>query len=882
MSFTAADVKYELDNLRTHLFLEETEDTWEKIGKAISSLTKLFENGGYDANPTDLLNAVRAAHRPITNAMNSERTRLSVFPMELISTIATAMGCEFDQLLPLFMPPLLALCGRTSKVVVNRAKASILSIIEVTQSPAILSYFLANVKDKSASMKVAIAEGTLAFLNSCNPPDIEKEARAVEVEGIIRATARDANADVRKISRKMFESYQILLPGRVKGFSAPLSPTTKKYLDIKSTTTEPTQKTTATRATTSKPELKASTTSKPGHSRNPSSTQTTATSGTLSRNLPTTVTRVSRKEPTPAPFVPQRPIQPSRIVSDSNPQRSNSTVGGPSRTTTVQDVRRPIPPSPTATTSSSSAPRRVAITLTKQTPTTRPKRILMPPPPPPAPKKEVDCPRRPPSRVDNASSTTSHRGVPIVPPAPIKKRPISTVSSTAKDRAAVPSNPPTARSRTVSKPPVPPARPTATSTTQSTSRIAAGTSSSSTSRTGTTSAAQAVTRTTTSTSSKASSAATMKPSAIGKATATAAPVKPTWGGRPAVPVTKSQPATSAGLKAPTTSRPLARKPSTRTVAAPRTAAGAGALRTAVAKTAQRPVSPAMVELPPSPTPEDEEKIKMVPEAETVDDRNKENIKPVVNEAVVEHEEVVKSSAYVVDGADDVAAEEVVIEKHDDQAEEEEEAGSVQNEEHEDTAVVSSRPASVEPANIAIPQIETDDEFDEEVIVQEDEQEDGDRTTSFHDNSDDPRTPQQQQNGGLSVPAHNHAALATKTPISALLNSIERGFKFDYSPITPLSPADCYLPNINGETPYSHQTHAPHVKGPMQPFNHALHAPGQGGIFGGFGVPNSRKEEELVRGDIGVVQLSEYTKQYVSASLPGLDDGRQAFTELNRS
>ena len=147
--------------------------------------------------------------------MNSERTRLCLIPLELLSTVATAMGGEFEQLLPMFMPPLLALCGRTNKIVINRARASIFTIIENTQLASILSYLLQNIKDKSASLKLIVADGTLACLNSCNPPDIEKDARALEVEAIIRATAHDANADVRKVGRKVFESYKILLPSRV-------------------------------------------------------------------------------------------------------------------------------------------------------------------------------------------------------------------------------------------------------------------------------------------------------------------------------------------------------------------------------------------------------------------------------------------------------------------------------------------------------------------------------------------------------------------------------------------------------------------------------------------------------------------------------------------
>jgi hypothetical protein len=41
------------------------------------------------------------------------------------------------------------------------------------------------------------------------------------VEDVIRATARDASADVRKLSRKVFEAYKALLPERVDKYVDP-------------------------------------------------------------------------------------------------------------------------------------------------------------------------------------------------------------------------------------------------------------------------------------------------------------------------------------------------------------------------------------------------------------------------------------------------------------------------------------------------------------------------------------------------------------------------------------------------------------------------------------------------------------------------------------
>ena len=209
------DIKYRLDNLRHDFCLEETEDNWEKISKAMQAFVSVAENGGYEFAQAEVVNAVRNFHRPITNAMTSERTRLCGTALDLLISVANGLGHDFEQLIPLFMPTLLNVCGRTNKVVINRARSAILGIIESTQLASILLFFVQNVKDKAATLRLIAAEGTLACLNSCNPPDLEKEARARDIEAVIRGTARDANPDVRKVSRKIFESYKILLPSRV-------------------------------------------------------------------------------------------------------------------------------------------------------------------------------------------------------------------------------------------------------------------------------------------------------------------------------------------------------------------------------------------------------------------------------------------------------------------------------------------------------------------------------------------------------------------------------------------------------------------------------------------------------------------------------------------
>ena len=154
-------------------------------------------------------------YRPITSAAISERSRLSAAAIECITTLATELGPSFDPLVPLFVPTLLSICSRPNKVFISRAKAALHTIIDQTQLITLLPYFVDPLRDKSVTLRLIAMESVLACVRCFNPPDLEKDARARDIENAIRLTATDASADVRKVSRSVFDAYKILLPARV-------------------------------------------------------------------------------------------------------------------------------------------------------------------------------------------------------------------------------------------------------------------------------------------------------------------------------------------------------------------------------------------------------------------------------------------------------------------------------------------------------------------------------------------------------------------------------------------------------------------------------------------------------------------------------------------
>jgi hypothetical protein len=214
------DTAYAIEALKPALSIPETEESWDTISAALTKLSNIVQEGA--DQPRELVSAIRSCASPINSAMKSERTRLSGTAIECVNSMASAFGHAFSPLIQLFVPTLLLLCARTNKVVIGRARNAIHAIIENTQFPLLLRHLQSSISDKSASLRLASAEATLQCLNCFNPVDIEKEERALEVEVIIKTSAGDQNADIRKVGRKLFEAYKILMPGRVSGWVAPL------------------------------------------------------------------------------------------------------------------------------------------------------------------------------------------------------------------------------------------------------------------------------------------------------------------------------------------------------------------------------------------------------------------------------------------------------------------------------------------------------------------------------------------------------------------------------------------------------------------------------------------------------------------------------------
>ncbi|OAX43183.1 hypothetical protein K503DRAFT_210722 [Rhizopogon vinicolor AM-OR11-026] len=218
--------------VRRKVTIQETNDSWGTIEQGILQLTECCKNGGCQF-VTEMIIGVRSLSRPLICAINSSRSRVSGSAIDLISALVAGLGPSFEPLVSLFFPSLLRLCAQTSRSFTRRAKACVFAVIRGTQSPSLLPYLAEFLHHKTASLRLVAAEGVLASMNCVNPIHIERHSRILE--DIIRLTAQDASADVRKAGAEISLAYKDRFDRAAERLRAPLATITKKQLAVKGT-----------------------------------------------------------------------------------------------------------------------------------------------------------------------------------------------------------------------------------------------------------------------------------------------------------------------------------------------------------------------------------------------------------------------------------------------------------------------------------------------------------------------------------------------------------------------------------------------------------------------------------------------------------------------
>lgn len=157
-------------------------------------------------------------HRPIGlflfpyPQLLSERTRLSGTASDVLNSMAPRLGDRFAPLVPIFVPPLLQICGRTNKVALRRAEKSLYLICRHCHLPQIVPYLLHAMQEKAATLRSCAAGSLAVLLEVCGADELER--RVAGIEHAMQALVTDANPQVRALGRQVYAQYAALWPAR--------------------------------------------------------------------------------------------------------------------------------------------------------------------------------------------------------------------------------------------------------------------------------------------------------------------------------------------------------------------------------------------------------------------------------------------------------------------------------------------------------------------------------------------------------------------------------------------------------------------------------------------------------------------------------------------
>ncbi|SCV73472.1 BQ2448_7398 [Microbotryum intermedium] len=234
-----AQLDHELTLLQSALTQPETEHTWENIDRAVKRFQAVVRGGAYKFTD-EFIRRFRdkAISNGIIRSLATERTRLSASTLDLIAS-CTRLHAHFQPLLTTYLSPLLRLLCRTNKLYISRALATLHGIIKHTLLVDILKFIVIEWKlesGKSSSFRIAVAEAISTMLGAGTAElVVPKEAfdkRVEELEWVIRIGATDREPKVRGEIKKCWNVYKREWPERVAQFTAPMTPISRKYLNV--------------------------------------------------------------------------------------------------------------------------------------------------------------------------------------------------------------------------------------------------------------------------------------------------------------------------------------------------------------------------------------------------------------------------------------------------------------------------------------------------------------------------------------------------------------------------------------------------------------------------------------------------------------------------
>jgi hypothetical protein len=127
------------------------------------------------------------------------------------------MGFKFEPLISLFIPAVIKITSRPSKVYLSRAQNCLKLFAAYCRSPLLVILLKDALTEKSVSARLVAIDALHDLLSTAVVDGLPKKTMKMveDVEWIIKTSARDPNPEIRKMARRSFASYTRLWSERL-------------------------------------------------------------------------------------------------------------------------------------------------------------------------------------------------------------------------------------------------------------------------------------------------------------------------------------------------------------------------------------------------------------------------------------------------------------------------------------------------------------------------------------------------------------------------------------------------------------------------------------------------------------------------------------------
>jgi hypothetical protein len=187
---------------------KETEQNWEKVDTLLKELSVTF----CKASNEEIISNVKRCKDVIQDTLGTERTRLALTSIAIVSALVTRLSLHYEHLQEFFLYQMLRLCERTNKVLSDRAKSTLLEILKCCPLPVkiVMTRLFENRSSPNTRLRQAVIEALVVAIKNVPKENLGEYEEAISKS--VKDGLQDAAEAVRAASRPLFIAFTSIFP----------------------------------------------------------------------------------------------------------------------------------------------------------------------------------------------------------------------------------------------------------------------------------------------------------------------------------------------------------------------------------------------------------------------------------------------------------------------------------------------------------------------------------------------------------------------------------------------------------------------------------------------------------------------------------------------